>query len=278
MANNVPPTAAHHVKVTFGITNDQEGEILIALLADIGFEGFEQTDKQVLAYIPQSVYDEEQIKAVTGRYDYDVEIVPAQNWNAQWESNFQPVVIDDFCTVRAHFHQMPVTTPYEIVITPKMSFGTGHHATTRLVMKLMKELDFRGKQVLDFGTGTGILAILAEKLGAAGVLAIDNDEWSVENSRENIEQNECKRVTVKQGSLEDNTAVKTEIIIANINRNVLLNYMPLLYRQLSAGGDIIMSGLLSDDRDTMLAAAKDVGFRFIKEIDETNWIALCFRK
>jgi ribosomal protein L11 methyltransferase len=267
-----------HIKITFGVNDELEGEILIAMLTDLGYEGFEQTDSELYAYIDHAQFDESSLTTATGRSDFQVDVVPAQNWNKLWESNFQPVIVADLCTIRAHFHEIEVATPYEIVITPKMSFGTGHHATTRMMLLLMTDVDFAGKAVLDFGTGTGVLAILAEKLGANEILAIDNDEWSVENAKENVWRNDCKNIAVLQGSLEDNILAETDVILANINRNILLSYMSLLYEQLIAGGHLLMSGLLEEDKKVIVDAASGVGFSLIKVINEGNWIALHVKK
>lgn len=269
-----------HIKVIFSIIEGISSDILIALLADIGFSGFEEANDELLAYIEESQYSQEELAAIAAQcnVDFNTEIVEMQNWNAIWESNFQPVIVDDLCTIRAHFHDIEVTTPYEIVITPKMSFGTGHHATTQLVMLLMKDIDFKGKSVLDFGTGTGVLAIFAEMLGANEILAIDNDEWSVENAMENIARNKCNNINVQLGGIEDIPEVKNDIILANINRHILLQYMSELYARLEDNGTIIMSGLLVDDKEIMLDAATGAGFRSVKIIERNNWIALSFIK
>ena len=269
-----------HIKVTIEQISQETSDVLIAMLSELGYNGFEELENELLAYIEDTQFNAGELVSVTSGLgvDFSTEVVAVQNWNAVWESNFEPVVIDDFCTLRAHFHDIKVATPYEIVITPKMSFGTGHHATTQLVMLMMKDVDFAGKTVLDFGTGTGVLAILAEMLGAANILAIDNDEWSVENAAENIACNGCKKITVKKGGLEEMPGGKTDIILANINRHILLQYMDELYKRLNNDGIIIMSGLLTDDREIMLEAASKAGFN-MKEIRErNNWICLLFDK
>ncbi len=191
------------VKVTFPVSGQDVCDMLTALLADMGYDGFEETEGRLLAYIESSKFSEDALKSVAEQtsVNYETEIIAPQNWNALWESNFPPVIVEDFCTIRAHFHDIEITTPYEIQITPKMSFGTGHHATTQLMMLMMREIEFAGKSVLDFGTGTGVLAILAEKLGADNILAIDNDAWCIENAIENAGRNDCKRIMVKGGSL-----------------------------------------------------------------------------
>lgn len=269
-----------YIKATFIIPGTEVTDILIALLSDAGFDGFEERENELMAYIEETAFRPEELGAIARGQgiDYKTEVIVQQNWNALWESNFQPVVVDGFCTIRAHFHDIETTTPYEIVITPKMSFGTGHHATTQLMIMFMKDIDFSGKRVLDFGTGTGVLAILAEMLGAAAITAIDNDTWSVENAIENISRNGCKHIAVLQGSLEEIRGEHYDIILANINRHILLQYMPLLYSGLNDNGIILMSGLLPDDKEIILGAAATAGFRFIRIMELNNWIALRFEK
>lgn len=269
-----------YVKVSFQNTGQDVSDMLIALLADAGYDGFEEAGDGLWAYIEMPKFHAEELAAIaTGQgVTYETELIPAQNWNALWESNFQPVTVDGFCTIRAHFHDMEVTTPYDIIITPKMSFGTGHHATTQLMMLMMKDMNLKGCSVLDFGTGTGVLAILAEMLGAATVTGIDNDEWSVENALENIARNNCTKISVLQGSIEDIEMEKVDVILANINRHILLRYMPALYERLNSGGTILMSGLLIADEEIIVNSAVANGFDFKQLKEQSNWIALRFGK
>ena len=254
-------------------------DILIALLENIGYEGFEEHEAQVIAYVPSADYSEEELRTILEPFalGFTIQEIQQQNWNAQWESNFEPVVVEGFCTIRAGFHDIEVKTPYEIVITPKMSFGTGHHATTQLMMQQMSKMDFKGAKVLDFGTGTGILAILAEMLGAGQILAIDNDEWSYDNTVENIGANNCRNIETLKGSLELATT-EYDVILANINRHILLEYMNDMYMKLKNEGFILMSGLLKEDRDIIMNAATAAGFKHIEASELNNWIALLFRK
>ena len=269
-----------YVKITFVITSHADSDILMAVLSNAGYDGFEEAENQLLAYIEDTKFDPGELKTIAGEYGvtYSTEVIPDQNWNALWESNFEPVIVGDFCTIRAHFHDIKVTTKYDIVITPKMSFGTGHHATTQLMMNQMKDMDLTGKSVLDFGTGTGVLAILAEMLGASHVLAIDNDEWCIENAGENIERNHCKNITVQKGSLEDIPLAQTDAILANINRHILLQYMSLLFQRINSGGTILMSGLLVDDKDIIVESATAAGFHFNRITEQAGWISLFFEK
>lgn len=266
-------------QITIPVKEQEQKEILIALLENISYEGFEEDDNGIVAYIPEADYREEELKEVlyTFSLNYSLETIKQQNWNAQWESSFDPVIVEGLCTVRAAFHDIDVNTPYDIIITPKMSFGTGHHATTRLVIQQMGKMDLKGRKVLDFGTGTGILAILAEMMGAGHILAIDNDEWSYDNTKENIAANKCRKIAVMQASLEvsDNDY---DVILANINRHILLHYMNEMYMKLKGDGLILMSGLLTEDREIILESATAVGFKLLDASEHNNWIALLFRK
>ena len=254
-------------------------ELLIARLSEAGCDGFEETDNVLSAFLPDEQYDAATIDFIAGELQtsYTVVRIPLQNWNAVWEAGFEPVTVQGFCTVRAAFHEAGHNTPHDIIITPKMSFGTGHHATTRLMIKAMRHLDVNGKQVLDFGTGTGILAILAKQLGAAAVLAIDHDEWSVENAVENIAANGVAGITVQLGSLEAAATHGFDVILANINRHILLQYMSQLHALSAESGILLLSGILTADAAVIEAAAINVGF--IKEniLQEGDWIAMEFR-
>lgn len=268
-----------YAKVTFLIDEGGAREVLMARLSGIGYEGFEETPEALITYIPETEYNNGDLEQVIdgGDIKYSIESIPQQNWNSQWEEHFQPVVVPGFCTIRADFHNLNIDTPHEIIITPKMSFGTGHHATTQLMMTQMRELNFKGKSVLDFGTGTGILAILARQLGAAGVLAIDNDEWSYQNALENVARNNCASIEVRQSSL-DGIAGSFDFILANINRHILLQYMPAFPALLRSGGAILMSGLLVADRDVILPAVINEGLKPANEQELNGWIALLFTK
>lgn len=265
-----------YVQITFEIADNEQRQLLIATLTD-DIEGFEEREYQLIAYLLERDFNEAAINTIATQYNvaYTIEYIPQQNWNQQWEENFDPVIVDDFCTIRADFHSIPINTTHEIVITPKMSFGTGHHATTQLVIKQMRHLSFANKQVLDFGTGTGILAILAEMLGAAEVLAIDNDEWSYENARENAARNHSQRVEVQLNTL-DHISTSFDVILANINRHILLQYMEQLSNRLHPSGHIIMSGLLLEDKEMIVTSAAENGLQLKAYGSLNNWIVLLF--
>ncbi|MBV7532785.1 50S ribosomal protein L11 methyltransferase [Chitinophaga sp. sic0106] len=267
-----------HIAITIQATGDQ-AELLIAELAEAGYEGFEEQETALVAFIPEADFDEAILHDLltANGIAYTQERIEQQNWNALWESNFQPVQVDDFCGIRANFHPSFDPRPtYEIEITPKMAFGTGHHATTSSVIKLMRAIDFKGKKVFDFGTGTGILAILAEMMGAAGVDAIDYDEWAVNNTIENIGANHMQRVKVWQADNLGGISEKYDILLANINCNVLLHYMADMRRLLSPGGILLLSGIMPSDEQQILAAALPQGFDLQHKIEKDNWLALQF--
>lgn len=260
----------------FSISSSDQSDTLVALLSEQGFEGFEETDQQLKAFIPSNNFDQDHFQStlsLLGGVNYQQETVTNINWNEQWERSFEPVRIGDFAAIRANFHAPISDVAHEIVITPKMSFGTGHHNTTYLMVQCMAELNFKGKDVFDFGTGTGILAILAEKLGAEEVLAIDNDEWSIRNTLENMEQNGCKRITCL---LDD--AVSSEkmfdIVLANINLNVILSSLAALRSITNEGGSILFSGLLLENETVIVPAIKEAGFELIRIEKKGEWMAI----
>lgn len=262
-----------HIKIEV-IANDYQQEELIALFDEYNATGFEQTDEKLIAYFPVETFAKEEIEKILEGFSHQTTEIEEKNWNEEWEQNFQPVVVEDFVAVRAHFHQPITNVQHEIVITPKMSFGTGHHATTYMMMRQMRELDFQNKTIFDFGTGTGILAILAEKLGAKKITAIDVDDWSIENAEENFERNNCSAIEVKLSS--QIPAQKFDVILANINRNVILDYMPELVKALQPNATILFSGLLIADENDIDAAALANGLRFVRKMERTGWLSLLY--
>ena len=264
-----------HIKITFADLQPEQKEILIARLVDAGYEGFEETDTTLDAFIEESNFDVKLLNEIAFKYQtsYTSVKIAERNWNQIWESSFEPVVVDHYVAIRADFHQPITSTKFEIVITPKMSFGTGHHATTYMMIELMEEIDFTGKSVLDFGTGTGILAILAEKSGARTIHAIDNDDWSIANAEENFKKNNCNKIILKNASAVS-SKIKYDVILANINKNVILENFSTLRNQLNKSGKILISGLLQDDKGEILSIATELRLSLEKELIRQNWIAL----
>lgn len=270
--------SASYVEISIEVSDIAIQEWLIAELAEIGFDGFEETPEVLKAYIPEEDFASSKIDFLLSKQSlkYSKSIINKQNWNAVWESNFEPVRVGDFVAVRANFHSSIQGVAHEIIITPKMSFGTGHHATTFSVLQLMESIDFQEKSVFDFGTGTGILAILAEKLGATEVLAVDNDPWCIENASENCFLNSCKYIDIQ---LVDSaiTNQQYDIVIANINKNIILDNLVLLAKAIVQGGEILLSGLLVSDTADMLTACKTLGWVHMKTVERNGWVAIHFR-
>lgn len=264
-----------YIQVEIAIADEATQETLIAQLAEIGFDGFEELPTGLKAFIPESALNQLLLDEVLQGLQYGQTTIEKQNWNQVWESNFEPVQVDDFVSIRASFHEPIAGVEHEIVITPKMSFGTGHHATTYLVMQAMRDLALNGKSVFDFGCGTGILAILAEKLGAEEILAIDNDDWCIENAAENIAINQCSHIRVaKADSAESNTSFN--YILANINKHIILENISYLGHSLKKGGTILLSGLLVDDQSDILNACQSVGWKHQFTKERNGWIVCQF--
>jgi len=263
------------IQIKIAVTSSDIKDLLIAQLNELSYEGFEEEENGLLAYCPEPQFDEQALQELVEPYNltYQKNVIEAQNWNAVWESNFNPVVVDDFVAVRAEFHEPIQGVEYEIVITPKMSFGTGHHATTRMMMQQMRQLDFSNKTVFDFGTGTGILAILSEKLGAASIIAIDYDEWCIINSTENTERNNCRNITLLQADTPDVVA-SFDIILANINKNIILQFLPALVKKLNKGAYMLLSGLLVADEGDILASCSHLGLTHLSTISLDKWICI----
>ena len=266
------------IQLSFTDLQPEQKEILIAQLADAGVEGFEEVENGLEAFVNKSGYNKELIEEIILKYQitFKESNVENINWNKEWESNFQPVQVGNFVAIRADFHLLIKEAEHEIIITPKMSFGTGHHATTFMMVEQMKEIDFQGKSIFDFGTGTGILAILAEKLGAEKIYAIDNDDWSIENAKENIGKNNCQKITIQKAS-DAISDLKFDIILANINKNVILENFNSLKNQLSKEGILIISGIIEEDKEEILIKASEFHLQLDKELSKNKWICIKFR-
>lgn len=268
----------NYLQIEFETLNEVESEMLVALLADAGFESFEEKDNSLLAFIKEAGFEEDSLEEILKiiPVNYAITVMPQQNWNAQWESSFEPIVVNDFVAIRAAFHQPVAAVKHEIIITPKMSFGTGHHATTYMMIEQMEALDFAGKKVVDFGTGTAVLAILAEKMGAASIYAIDYDEWSIENSIENAAANNCTRIKLVKA--ETIAPMDTyDIILANINLNVILANLAAIKAVCKAGCIILLSGFIKADETVMLKALAVAGIQPLKTLQKGEWICMLTR-
>lgn len=256
-------------------------EILIAELGYAGFESFVETEEGVVAYIQKEDWYEtilEDIQILNSsefKISYEIEEIAQTNWNAEWEKNFNPIIVDELCTVRAPFHEIP-ETKYDLIIEPKMSFGTGHHETTHMMIQHLLKGDMYGKTVLDMGCGTGVLAILAEKLGATNVDAIDIDNWCYLNSLENVERNHCQHISVYEGDVEVLNGRSYDVIIANINRNILLQDMKRYAECLNTHGVLYLSGFYQDD----IPLIENECDRHMLKLNETlqrgQWVSLKF--
>ena len=266
-----------YVCVEFNAVSPEEQEVIIALLGEAGFEGFEQHDLELKAFINKNDFREDELYRVSQRTgkNFLIEEITQKNWNAEWESAFQPVIISDFAAIRADFHQPITGIQHEIIITPKMSFGTGHHATTSMMISQMSKLDFAGKSVMDFGTGTGILAILAAKMGASEVVAIDHDEWSITNARENFERNVVKNIQLEKADRISGNK-KFDIILANINKQVIVDNVSSMVKLLRNGGYMLISGILSADEQDITEACSDFSLQLVEKSQIQGWICLCF--
>ncbi|MDQ4141318.1 MAG: 50S ribosomal protein L11 methyltransferase, partial [Bacteroidota bacterium] len=233
----------------------------------------------------EDIFSEADVVAVLARYSqngriaYSTQKIEKQNWNEEWEKNFEPLLIGDVCSVRASFHPKPEQVQYDIIINPKMSFGTGHHETTTLMIENQLTIDHQNKRVLDMGCGTGILAIMACKLGAANIVAVDIEDWTVENARENAAINECTDIDVRLGDVQQiTTDAPFDIVLANINRNVLLDDIPAYATKILPGGALVVSGFYTEDLDLIKDKALSSDLNFTSVRTKNNWVSAVFTK
>jgi ribosomal protein L11 methyltransferase len=258
-------------------------EILIAELGEKAFESFIETETGVSAFVQKDLWSEnilEDIQILENpefKIDYTFEEIEQVNWNEEWEKNFEPIGVDGKCHVRAPFHEK-TNAEYDIVIEPKMSFGTGHHETTHMMIQHLLETDLVGKKTLDMGCGTAILAILAEMKGAQPIDAIDIDNWCYLNSIENAERNNCKHISVYEGDASLLVGKKYDVIIANINRNILLNDMQQYVACLNENGILFLSGFYTEDIPVISESCTSKGLTYVKQFERNNWVALKFVK
>lgn len=260
-------------------------DILIAELGELGYDTFQETENGFQAYISEDQYSEEALREVLERYSFagefpfQTQTIAKQNWNEEWEKNFEPLFIGDKVSVRADFHPRPQEAEYDIVITPKMSFGTGHHETTTLMIENQLTLSHVGKRVLDMGCGTGILAIMAEQLGAREVLAVDIEDWTVENAHENAARNNCQTLEIRLGDASVLAGeAPFDLILANINRNVLLADMPVYSHLLLPQSPLVLSGFYTEDLPLLQEKAAEHGLAFESMREKNNWVSAIFRK
>lgn len=259
-------------------------DIIVARLNEIDFESYSEDENGVKAYVQTQLLDENAVKEIISEASklceltFSISKVKQENWNQKWESTFEPVVINDKCVIRAHFHQPIHDVDFEIIITPKMSFGTGHHETTVLVMNEMFSLDFNNKSVLDMGCGTGVLAILASKLGANSLVGIDFDEWAVKNAEENSVVNSIDNIKYIHGDSDAISDANFDIIIANINRNIILQDIEKYVGAMNEKSEIIFSGFLKEDIPLILDKSDQLGLDLVVSKNKNKWQMLHLKK
>jgi ribosomal protein L11 methyltransferase len=269
----------NYIQISIHPKDQQQSDILIAGLSDAGYEGFLEEEHGLHAFIPEALFDQQGLVHLLGihQVSFSQKLLAAQNWNEEWERNFQPVRIGNFCSVRASFHPAAQGVQHDLIITPKMSFGTGHHATTCLMILAMEELEVQGKLVLDFGTGTGLLAILAEKMGAAQVLAIDNDDSCMANAVDNISENQCHNIALAKRDGLDGLGY-FDIILANLNKQTIDENLASMRQHLTSQGVLILSGLLVHQMESMEKKARKNRLDITASKMREDWLCLQLKK
>lgn len=268
--------------------SNPENEILkdmfMELLGEIGFDSFMDTDDGFDAYCQEPLLNDEELNDIMQMEQFanvkllKKELIPDQDWNATWEASYEPVIINEFCRIRAPFHKVEGSYKYDLIIEPKMSFGTAHHETTSQIIELMLQSDFTGQNLLDMGSGTGVLAILAKKLGSAMTVAIDNDEWAYRNALDNIRLNDENDIIVELGDASSLNDRQFDVILANINRNILLRDMKEYVKCLVDGGKIFFSGFYEEDLVLITKEAERLGLTYSNHVTKNNWTAAVFVK
>lgn len=260
-------------------------EMLQAEIAEAGFDTFMEIERGFEAYAEQDHFDKEALHEILNRYKQFTPLtfyqdkIEKKNWNEEWEKNYEPVIVDDRVIIRASFHEPAKKYPFDIIITPKMSFGTGHHQTTHLMIKSQLEIDHKNKMVMDAGCGTAVLAIMASKLGATKVEAFDIDEWSVINGQENAQVNQCNNINIRQGKISDLTFEDDfDIILANINKNILLQEMHQYAAYLKPGGQLLLSGFYEQDIPDLLSSANPYSLNQVFSHEREKWVSLLLQK
>ena len=264
--------------------NENLKDMFMELLGSIGFDSFMDTDEGFEAYCQEPALNEEELNDIMQMEQFanvkllKKELIPDQDWNATWEASYEPVIINEFCRIRAPFHNVEGSYKYDLIIEPKMSFGTAHHETTSQIIELMLQSDFTGLNLLDMGSGTGVLAILAKKLGSATTVAIDNDEWAYRNALDNIRLNDENDIIVELGDANSLNDRQFDIILANINRNILLRDMKEYVKCLVDGGKIFFSGFYEEDLVLIAKEAERLGLKYSNHVTKNNWTAAVFVK
>lgn len=268
--------------IQFPIPDDLNEETLASLLHYAGYEGSYVEDNIMHVFILEEKFDETQLKTILADFNlppfYTIEKVVEQNWNKLWETSYEPVLIKDKIYVRAPFHPSRDDAPYELIIMPKMSFGTAHHATTSGMLEMMLNLNLQEKKILDVGTGTGILAIFACQRGAHEIWACDIDEWSISNARENFDINQCPAIHLVKGTIQEIPENNFDIILANINKNVLLDEIPFYAHKIKPGGILLLSGFLTDDLVEIDNKCTLYGLELVQFLKKDDWIIARFDK
>ena len=264
--------------------NENLKDMFMELLGEIGFDSFMDTDDGFDAYCQEPFLNEEELNDIMQMEQFanvkllKKELIPDQDWNATWEASYEPVIINEFCRIRAPFHKVEGSYKYDLIIEPKMSFGTAHHETTSQIIELMLQSDFSGLNLLDMGSGTGVLAILAKKLGSATTVAIDNDEWAYRNALDNIRLNDENEIIVELGDATSLNDRQFDVILANINRNILLRDMKEYVKCLVDGGKIFFSGFYEEDLVLIKKEAERLGLTYSNHVTKNNWTAAVFVK
>ena len=259
-------------------------DMFMELLGEIGFDSFMDTDEGFDAFCQEPLLNDEELNDIMQMEQFanvkliKKELIPDQDWNATWEASYEPVIINEFCRIRAPFHKVEGSYKYDLIIEPKMSFGTAHHETTSQIIELMLQSDFTGQNLLDMGSGTGVLAILAKKLGSAMTVAIDNDEWAYRNALDNIRLNDENEIIVELGDASSLNDRQFDVILANINRNILLRDMKEYVKCLVDGGKIFFSGFYEEDLVLITKEAERLGLTYSNHVTKNNWTAAVFVK
>ena len=267
-----------YIEIVIECANSEQGEMLLEQIENVlNVEGVEEIDHQLKFYFKQKYFIEKEFNKIIelNNVKYYKSIINNKNWNEEWEKNYNPVVEGEV-GIRANFHPRQEGVKYDIVVTPKMSFGTGHHATTSMMVQEIAAFSFKGKKVIDFGTGTGVLAILAHKMGAGEIIAVDYDDWSIENAAENFEKNNCLNIQLQK--LDHFPVGLYDMIFANINLNVIADNMEAMAKSLNGNAVLLVSGILKSDLTEILEISAQNGLKLKKQSEKNNWLCIAFKK